>query len=190
MHRLVEDLMLLSRLENPDLESSQEVVSVPQILSTIREEVELLNAEKQHEFSWQIDESLYIRGNAKQIDSAFLNLIVNAINYTPQSGAISVGWVEDKDGVCFEVKDNGVGIAPHHLPRLTERFYRVDVARSRESGGSGLGLAIVKHIMSRHQGKLVIESTVGEGSTFRCLFPAKSVLRNLGEAGKESSPAA
>ena len=190
MHRLVEDLMLLSRLENDEREIAQEIVSVPQILSTIREEVELLNTEKRHEINWDVDDNLYIRGNAKQIDSAFLNLIVNAINYTPQSGQIAVRWFEDQEGAHFEVKDNGVGISPHHLPRLTERFYRVDVARSRESGGSGLGLAIVKHIMSRHNGKLLIQSTVGKGSTFKCIFPAETAIRNLDDAGKESSPAA
>ncbi len=191
MHRLVEDLMLLSRLENSERESSLDSLPVPQLLATLHEEADLLNREKKHSLLWDVDDSLYLRGNAKELDSVFLNLIVNAINYTPAGGKISVRWYRDEHGAHFEVKDNGVGIAAHHLPRLTERFYRVDVARSRESGGSGLGLAIAKHILSRHNAVLKVESTVGHGSTFRCDFPVELVIiEGSSRTTEQSSPAA
>ncbi len=176
MQGLVEDLMMLSRLENQESKVSNELVPVPRLLAALREEAELLNQEKQHRIRWDIDEDLLLRGNSKELDSAFMNLLVNAINYTPAGGEIQVRWHADEDGgACFEVQDNGIGIAPQHLARLTERFYRVDVARSRESGGSGLGLAIVKHILGRHDGQLDIRSQVNRGSTFICRFPAGRV---------------
>jgi two-component system phosphate regulon sensor histidine kinase PhoR len=190
MHRLVEDLMLLSRLESGEREASMETVPVPQLLTTLREEGELLNKEKKHSLLWDVDTSVYLRGNAKELDSVFLNLIVNAINYTPANGKIAVRWYADEQGAHFEVKDNGIGIAANHIPRLTERFYRVDVARSRESGGSGLGLAIVKHILSRHKAHLEIESTVGLGSTFRCNFPPEAVIRKASGERDRPNPAA
>lgn len=176
MQVLVEDLMMLSRLENQETKVASEVVPVPQLLTTLREEVELLNREKQHRIHWDIDDTLYLRGNSKELDSAFMNLLVNAINYTPAGGEIHVRWYGREDGsACFEVQDNGIGIAPQHVARLTERFYRVDVARSRESGGSGLGLAIVKHILNRHNGRLEVESQVNRGTTFACVFPPEQV---------------
>jgi len=176
MHRLVEDLMLLSRLEAGEREPVFETVPVPRLLAALRQEAELLNAEKKHHVHWEVDQRLHLRGVAEELDSAFLNLIVNAINYTPPGGEIRVRWYRDGDGAHFEVRDTGIGIAAHHIPRLTERFYRVDVARSRESGGSGLGLAIVKHILSRHHGTLTIRSSPGHGSTFRCDFPPELVV--------------
>ncbi|HET19224.1 MAG TPA: hypothetical protein ENO16_01260, partial [Chromatiales bacterium] len=92
--------------------------------------------------------------------------------YTPAGGVVTVRWLQDARGLVFEVQDTGIGIAPQHIPRLTERFYRVDVGRSRARGGTGLGLAIVKHVLLRHQGRLEIESALGKGSVFRCIFPA------------------
>ena len=113
-----------------------------------------------------------LRGDRKELHSAFGNLVSNAIRYTPAGGEIAIEWtVRDGNGI-FSVRDSGVGIAAQHLPRLTERFYRVDRGRSRDTGGTGLGLAIVKHILLRHQAMLAIESQVGEGSTFRAEFPA------------------
>ena len=176
MQGLVEDLMMLSRLENQETKVANEVVIVPQLLTALQEEAALLNGEKQHHIRWDVDKDLYLRGNSKELDSAFMNLLVNAINYTPPGGEIMVRWyAADDGGACFEVQDNGIGIAPQHIARLTERFYRVDVARSRESGGSGLGLAIVKHILGRHDGQLDIRSQVNRGSTFTCRFPTERV---------------
>lgn len=177
MHRLVDDLVMLARLENEPPEASHEIVVIPQLLSTLREEAQLISGQREHRFEWDVDETLFLHGDAKELDSAFSNLVVNAINYTPAGGLIRVRWTSEADGARFEVNDSGIGIAQHHLPRLTERFYRVDVARSRESGGSGLGLAIVKHVLGRHGARLDVDSEPGRGSTFACVFPARLVER-------------
>ena len=109
--------------------------------------------------------------------SAFGNLVSNAIRYTPEGGEIGLGWQLRGEDAVFSVSDSGIGIEPQHLARLTERFYRVDRSRSRATGGTGLGLSIVKHILTRHQARLEIESTPGQGSTFSAVFPAERVLR-------------
>lgn len=176
MYRLVEDLMLLSKLENENKPIKHEVVDVPQKLATLKEEMQMLSGERHHQIELEVDQDLFLYGDAKELDSAFSNLVVNAVNYTPEKGKISIRWYEDENGAHFEVQDNGIGIPPHHLSRITERFYRVDVARSRETGGSGLGLAIVKHALNRHEAKLHIDSDVGRGSTFRCDFPKDAVV--------------
>ena len=111
-----------------------------------------------------------------ELASAFGNLVSNAVRYTPRGGKVTLLWSEDAQGAQFSVEDTGVGIAPEHLPRLTERFYRVDRSRSRESGGTGLGLAIVKHALARHQATLHVESTPGAGSRFIARFPAQRTL--------------
>lgn len=177
MYRLVEDLMLLSKLENEQKPIKHEVVTVPQMLSTLREEAQLLSGDRNHQIMLDIDPDLYIYGDSKELDSAFSNLIFNAVNYTPAGGAINIRWYADEDGAHLSVSDTGIGIPPHHISRITERFYRVDVARSRETGGSGLGLAIVKHALNRHEAVLRIDSEVGRGSTFICDFPEHAVIR-------------
>jgi two-component system phosphate regulon sensor histidine kinase PhoR len=117
-----------------------------------------------------------VLGNPKELHSAFANLVSNAVRYTPAGGEISIRWAVEPDGRgAFSVTDNGIGIDAEHLPRLTERFYRVDRGRSRETGGTGLGLAIVKHILTRHQGSLQIQSAPGEGSRFTAYLPAHRV---------------
>jgi two-component system phosphate regulon sensor histidine kinase PhoR len=121
--------------------------------------------------------SLKLLGSREELHSAFSNLINNAVRYTPAGGKIRLSWRPTDDGAEFAVTDTGEGIAPEHIPHLTERFYRVDTARSRASGGTGLGLSIVKHVLLRHEAKLEIESEVGQGSTFRCVFPAQRVER-------------
>ncbi|MES9884924.1 MAG: ATP-binding protein [Sedimenticola sp.] len=108
-------------------------------------------------------------GYGPELESAFSNHIYNAVRYTPAAGEITIGWRLTGSGPCFSVTDTGIGIDPEHIPRLTERFYRVDVGRSRQSGGTGL--AIVKHVLSRHETRLKVEGTPGEGSTFSCCFP-------------------
>lgn len=175
MHQLTEDLMLLSSFENNQQSRKQISVNVPHMLSSLKEQAEILSAERHHTILLEADPELYLSGDPWELDSIFTNLVVNAVNYTPPGGAIRIRWYEDRAGAHFEVNDTGIGIPPHHIPRLTERFYRVDVARSRNSGGSGLGLAIVKHAMQRNQGSLRIDSEVGRGSTFICDFPLELV---------------
>lgn len=172
MQHIVEDLLLLSRLETDRTRPPGEVVSVPAVLSMIEEGVEPLVEEKHHTLHLDCDPNLRILGAEKELYSAFNNLVTNAVRYTPENGAISVRWYRDERGAHLEVKDSGVGIAPQHIPRLTERFYRVDVGRSRDSGGTGLGLAIVKHVVSRHDGILRISSVLNQGSTFTIDFPS------------------
>lgn len=176
MYRLVEDLMLLSRLENEQKPVKHEAVAVPQILAGLREEAQVISGDRNHQITLDVDENLYLYGDGKELDSAFSNLLINAVNYTPTGGAINVRWYEDEAGAHLSVSDTGIGIPPHHIPRITERFYRVDVARSRETGGSGLGLAIVKHALNHHEATLSVDSEVGRGSTFVCHFPRKSVV--------------
>lgn len=184
MQHLTEDLMLLSSLENNAGTIKREVVNVPHMLASLREEALVLSGDKQHTIELQADQSVHLRGNPKELDSIFTNLVVNAVNYTPARGRIQIRWYADDSGAHFEVEDTGIGIAKHHLPRLTERFYRVDLARSRATGGSGLGLAIVKHAMQQNQGKLRIESELGRGSRFICDFPVQSVVYKDTETAK------
>lgn len=176
MQQLTEDLMLLSSLENTRGNRKHEVINVAQMLASLREEARVIGAGKQHDIRLEADEQVWLRANPKELDSIFTNLVINAVNYTPESGCITLRWYADAQGAHFEVEDTGIGIASHHLPRLTERFYRVDVARSRDTGGSGLGLAIVKHAMQQYGGELVIDSVLGRGSTFRCDFPPALVV--------------
>jgi two-component system phosphate regulon sensor histidine kinase PhoR len=184
MQHLTEDLMLLSNLENNGGAIKREVVNVAHMLSSLREEAIVLSGDKQQTIELEADESLHLRGNPKELDSIFTNLVANAVNYTPAKGHIHIRWYADDAGAHFEVEDTGIGIAKHHLPRLTERFYRVDVARSRATGGSGLGLAIVKHAMQQNQGKLRIESELGRGSRFICDFPIPLIVYKDDEAAK------
>ena len=176
MQRLVEDIMLLSRLESGS-EALQEEVAVPALLSAIHEDARLLSGPAGHSIRFDVDARLWLRGNGEELRSAFSNLVFNAVKYTPAGGEIVVRWARDEAGApLFSVRDSGIGIAAHHIPRLTERFYRIDVARSRETGGTGLGLAIVKHVLNRHDARLEIVSQPGEGSTFICRFPATLAL--------------
>jgi two-component system phosphate regulon sensor histidine kinase PhoR len=128
-----------------------------------------------HEISFQIEDELLdteVAGSAKELASAFTNLISNALRYTPHGGQVKVKWSRCGEGAAFSVEDTGPGISPEHLPRLSERFYRIDRSRSRDTGGTGLGLAIVKHVIQRHGGQLQIESKLHQGSKFTLLFPA------------------
>ena len=176
MTRLVEDLLMLSRLEDEEKSAVRDPVAVSAILSSLLEDARMLSGERQHEITLETDESIWLRGSEKELSSAFSNLLFNAVQYTPEKGHIAVRWYRDGDGACFEVKDNGIGIAAQHVSRLTERFYRIDAGRSREYGGTGLGLAIVKHVLDRHAARLEIESRPGQGSTFRCVFAGKLLI--------------
>ena len=171
MQRLIEDLLKLSALETTPENTNDEAVPVPDLLAAIYQEAQGLTGGKEHIFYLETDHSLWLKGNQRELYSAFSNLVFNAIQYTPASGIIRLRWYTDAEGAHFSVADNGPGIAPEHIARLTERFYRVDKGRSRDQGGTGLGLAIVKHVLARHRAQLHIESTPGKGSLFRCDFP-------------------
>ncbi len=171
MKTLVEDLLTLANLESNALPAATNEIQVETLMALIRNDAEALS-QGRHSFTYDIESSRNLLGDEREILSAFSNLVSNAIRYTPDIGAITVKWSINQDGQGeFSVTDTGPGIAPEHLSRLTERFYRVDRSRSRETGGTGLGLAIVKHIASRHQAQLLIESTPGMGSTFTMQFP-------------------
>ncbi len=185
MQTLIEDLLMLSTLESDSDEHESEPVAVADIMSSIYKEATTLSGEQKHIFVLDIDDDLLIRGNHNELYSAFSNLVVNAVQYTPAGGMIRIRWYEDELGAHLKVSDTGEGIAPGHIPRLTERFYRVDKDRSRESGGTGLGLAIVKHVMQRHRGGLYIDSELGKGSIFRCDFPSELAQRHGGDADSQ-----
>ena len=170
MTRLVEDLLTLSRLESTQNPLREEDVNVPEMLRALHQDAQVLSAGR-HRIRVRLDSTDWLKGNADELRSAFGNLISNAVRYTPESGEIEIGW-EMRDGhLMFAVRDTGIGIEPQHIDRLTERFYRVDRSRSRETGGTGLGLAIVKHVLNRHQARLDVQSTPGSGSTFCVAFP-------------------
>lgn len=181
MQSLVEQLLALSRIEASNERVYEKVVNVPHLLKTIEIEAQSLNKEKQHSIAFVVDSALAIYGIETELRSAFSNLIFNAINYTPAGGEIVVCWSLVQEKARFSVRDNGDGIADEHLSRLTERFYRVDKARSRKTGGTGLGLSIVKHVLSHHNSKLDIESNLGEGSEFSFSFP-RQIIANSTDA--------
>ena len=174
MQAILEDLLTLSKMESETITAKEEVVHVPELLSKLQKDAEQLS-QGAHCFEFSVDSELCISGYQEPLKSVFTNLVMNAVRYTPKEGVIKVAWFKDKHGAHFCVTDTGIGISAEHIPRLTERFYRVDAARSRDTGGTGLGLAIVKHILERHSGHLVVESVVGKGSTFQCDFPARVV---------------
>ncbi len=176
MQNIVEDLLLLSRLEYDKERHKDEPVAVPEMLASLREDAVSLSGDKQHHIDIECEPSVYLHGNSKELESAFTNLVANAVRYTPAGGSIHLRWYKDEKGAHYEVQDTGVGIPTQDIPRLTERFYRVDVARSREQGGTGLGLAIVKHVLKRHDAALRIESRFGKGSVFVCDFPPSRVM--------------
>lgn len=175
MENLVSDLLLLSRLEASLHISDEQPIQIHSVIQHIMEGAEQLGREKNHRFSLDLAPEYDLAGQEIELHSAFSNLVYNAVRYTPADGEIQVRWWVDEQGGHFSVKDNGPGIESIHLPRLTERFYRVDESRSSASGGTGLGLAIVKHVLARHNGQLTIKSTVGKGSTFSCHFPTEIV---------------
>ena len=176
MTQLVEDLLTLSRLEARDT-LPEEHVSMSSILATLRRESEALS-QGRHRISIEDEAQVDLLGSAKELHSAFSNLVSNAVRYTPAGGEIDVRFARATDGgIGLSVRDTGYGIPAAHLPRITERFYRVSTSRSRESGGTGLGLAIAKHVLGLHGARLDITSEVGKGSTFTCRFGPERVLR-------------
>lgn len=175
MQSLIEDLLVLSRIEASSERIYENTVDMAAMLRQIKLEADALNKDKGHTIAFYLDEGVKIYGIETELRSACSNLIFNAINYTPPGGQIDVYWSLTKEGVKFAVKDDGDGIEQRHLSRLTERFYRVDKARSRKTGGSGLGLSIVKHVLNHHNSQLQITSVVGEGSVFFFNFDAEMI---------------
>jgi two-component system phosphate regulon sensor histidine kinase PhoR len=174
MNGIVEDLLSLSRLEAADREAPREEVDVAGIIGQLKKDV-LARAVHPQEVMLVAESQAKLLGDTLQIHSAFHNLVDNAAKYTPASGSLHARWWVDADGAHFAVRDTGIGIPAEHIPRLTERFYRVDAGRSRATGGSGLGLAIVKHVLQRHGATLEIRSSEGKGSEFICHFPPDRV---------------
>ena len=176
MAQIVEDLLALSRLEARERAEDEHVEMAP-LLATLAREAQALS-QGRHDVRFEESAAVDLRGAMKDLHSAFSNLVANAVRYTPPGGRVTVRWRRDAGdrSLLLEVEDTGLGIPAQHLPRLTERFYRVSSSRSRESGGTGLGLAIVKHVLHLHQARLEIESTPGRGSTFRCRFDAARAI--------------
>lgn len=176
MQHLVEDLLTLSRLENALNKLNESSVDVASMLRELYQEAESLSNGK-HRIYLNITSEDKILGSREEIRSAMGNLITNAIRYTPEDGEIYIHWEVNEGKGIFYVRDTGAGIASQHIPRLTERFYRLDDSRSRDTGGTGLGLAIVKHVLNRHQARLKITSEVGKGSEFCIQFPEKRLIK-------------
>ncbi len=191
MQRLVEDLLTLSTLESEQNMPAENSFAIVPLLLRLSADAKGLS-QGQHTVALEIEDAAEVLGSRDELASAFGNLVSNAIRYTPAGGTITLSWHVDSDGTgVFAVADTGIGIAPEHIPRLPERFYRVDRSRSRATGGTGLGLAIVKHVLLRHQAELEISSAPGKGSTFAVRLPARRVERTpLGDDLQENASAA
>ena len=176
MDSLVADLLTLSRLENEQSPLRVEIIDMKALLEEVYQDGQMLSAGR-HQHSLEMDGPLQLSGNYEELRSAFGNLVSNAVRYTPEGGSIRLRWALQAGQAVFSVQDSGIGIEAQHIPRLTERFYRVDRSRSRETGGTGLGLAIVNCIAQRHQAKLEIESEDGKGSVFTLVFSAERTSR-------------
>lgn len=174
MNKIVAELLELSRLEGAGPAPTDEIVDVCGLLATTRKSLTGQDDIPHVEIECLARANLY--GSAAEIESVIVNLLSNAIRHTPEDGNIRMTWASDEEGASLTVTDTGVGIEPEHVPRLTERFFRVDAGRSRDDGGIGLGLAIVKHILERHDGHLNVESTPGSGSSFSCRFPRERIV--------------
>ena len=174
MQRLVEDLLTLSALESSPPPPMEEAIDMKALIERLGAEARALSGGR-HRIEIAAEPEVMLYGTEKEITSAFGNLVTNAIRYTPEGGTVRFSWQRTLEGAAFDVEDTGIGIAAEHIPRLTERFYRVDRGRSRESGGTGLGLAIVKHALGRHGATLQITSTPGKGSRFSARFSGPRV---------------
>ncbi|WP_298185876.1 phosphate regulon sensor histidine kinase PhoR [uncultured Pseudomonas sp.] len=177
MQNLLNDLLLLAKLEATGYPSDNQPVAIDLLLLSIKNDAQALSGERHHRISLEADPHLKLKGSEAELRSAFSNLVFNAVKYTPDEGEIHVRWWSDEQGAHLSVQDTGLGIEGKHLPRLTERFYRVDSSRASNTGGTGLGLAIVKHVLLRHRARLDIASQLGKGSTFTCHFPTLQMVR-------------
>jgi two-component system phosphate regulon sensor histidine kinase PhoR len=176
MNAIIADLLELSRLESTEGEAVRDPIDVPRMLERLHRDA-LNSSDRPRQVSLELESDDGLFGSAHEIESAFTNLLVNALKYTLAEGTVRMRWWVDEEGAYFSVLDSGIGIPAEHIPRLTERFYRVDPGRSRQQGGSGLGLAIVKHALQRHGGWLDVQSVEGKGSTFTCHFPHQRIWK-------------
>ena len=190
MQRLVDDLLTLSALESEPSVGAETSFAVVPLLLEVSADAKALSSGR-HTIALDIGDAAIVSGSRDELASAFGNVVSNAVRYTPDGGTITLGWHVDAEGRgAFSVVDTGIGIAAEHIPRLTERFYRVDRSRSRATGGTGLGLAIVKHVLLRHQAELDVTSEPGQGSTFTVLLPARRVRSAVAsETAADSAPA-
>jgi two-component system phosphate regulon sensor histidine kinase PhoR len=181
MNTIIADLLELSRLESTDGEAVREPIDVPAMLQRMQRDA-LARSQRPRQILLDLESEDGLYGSPQELESAFTNLLVNGIKYTAAEGSVRMRWWTDDEGAYFAVIDTGIGIPPDHIPRLTERFYRVDSSRSRERGGSGLGLAIVKHALQLHGGWLEVQSVEGKGSTFTCHFPPQRIFQTAERA--------
>ncbi len=186
MQRLVDDLLTLSALESEHSVLQEAEFAIVPLLLQVSADAKALSAGR-HEITLNIREQANVLGSRDELGSAFGNLVSNAVRYTPDGGRVALDWRVGPDGGEFAVADTGIGIAAEHIPRLTERFYRIDRSRSRATGGTGLGLAIVKHVLLRHQAELLIDSAPGQGSRFTVRLPSRRV-RVIAETDAAPAP--
>ena len=179
MQTLLNDLLLLAKLEATDYPSDNQPVQVERLLRTVKSDAQALSGQRNQTITLEAQADVALKGSETELRSAFSNLVFNAVKYTPDGGSIRIRWWADASGAHLSVQDSGVGIDSKHLPRLTERFYRVDSSRHASTGGTGLGLAIVKHVLLRHRAHLEISSVLGHGSTFTCHFAPVQVTKTL-----------
>ncbi len=185
MEALITDLILLSRIETGEHTADDTLTDPDALIQQICQDARTLSGDK-HDISVDIADKRMLKGDESQLRSAFSNLIFNAVKYTPAGGSIHVRWSANRDGAHLFVKDSGIGIDPVHIPRLTERFYRADPSRHKDTGGTGLGLAIVKHVLINHDGNLEIRSNPGDGSEFICHFPRERLVERIPEPMAEA----
>ena len=176
MEALITDLLMLSKLETSDPHSHNRQIDIGELLQTIVDDARAFSGERRHRIGLNLESHLQLMGDESQIRSAFSNIVFNAVKYTPEGGEVQIRWWDDRSGVHLAVRDSGIGIDQVHIPRLTERFYRADPSRHKDTGGTGLGLAIVKHVLINHDGRLEIHSEPGKGSEFICHFPRARAL--------------
>lgn len=180
MQTLLNDLLLLAKLEATDYPSDNQPVAIDSLLQSIKGDAQALSGQRNQRITLDAEPGVRLKGSEAELRSAFSNLVFNAVKYTQDEGQIRIRWWADAQGAHLSVQDSGIGIDPKHLPRLTERFYRVDSSRNSTTGGTGLGLAIVKHVLLRHRGRLEINSVPGHGSTFTCHFaPVQVATRTV-----------
>ncbi|MNG87171.1 Phosphate regulon sensor protein PhoR [compost metagenome] len=180
MQTLLNDLLLLAKLEATDYPSDNLPIPVDALLQSIKGDAQALSGPRNQRISLEAAPGVRLKGSEAELRSAFSNLVFNAVKYTPDEGSIRIRWWADEQGAHLSVQDSGIGIDAKHLPRLTERFYRVDSSRASNTGGTGLGLAIVKHVLLRHRGRLDISSVPGHGSTFTCHFAPAQLANGNG----------
>jgi two-component system phosphate regulon sensor histidine kinase PhoR len=188
METLITDLILLSRIETGEHAANDAPTNVDSLVQQVCQDARTLSGKSQHDIRFEASSQQWLDGDENQLRSAFSNLIFNAVKYTPAGGTISVSWSVDSHGGHLSVKDTGAGIDQIHIPRLTERFYRADPSRHKDTGGTGLGLAIVKHVLINHDGNLEIRSELGEGSEFICHFPTERLVTSALAAPTHQTP--